>query len=341
MRDTAANYINHIAIVADESWSMDDHAEALVQVTDNQTAYLAQRSRELDQETRVTFYTFASRGQQRCLFYDKDVLRLPSIRGLYSPRGRTALIECTRLAISDLRQTAQLYGEHAFLIYVLSDGRENEGGRPAALAADIAGIPVNWTIAAFAPDQIAVHELKGCGFPADNISVWNTASSTGIEDVGRVMRETSGMFMEGRVRGVHGYNSKSGHGGLFQLRDFSAAEVTATLGALARGSYRFYDVHADEPINRFVTRVTGRTYHPLDGIAYYQFMKTETVQPQKEIAVEVGGNVYTGQAARDVLGLPGHQVRVRPDHKPGCTVYVQSTSPNRKLIAGTRLLVLS
>jgi hypothetical protein len=332
----AANYINHIAIVADESWSMEDHARALVQVTDNQTAHLARRSQELNQETRVTFYTFASLGDERCLFYDKDVLRLPSIKGLYQPRGRTALIDCTRLAIADLQKTAQLYGQHAFLIYVLSDGIENDSrARPAQLAADIAGMPGNWTLAAFAPDQSAVWELKGCGFPADNISVWNTTSARGLEDVGRVMRDTSDMFMEGRQRGVHGYNSKSGKG-LFKLRDFSATEVTSQLPPLTRGSYVFYPVTADERIDKFVARVTGRPYQY--GMSYYQFAKTELIQGQKEIAVEVGDDVYAGRAARDILGLPDHHVRVKPDHKDGCVIFIQSTSYTRKLIAGTRLL---
>jgi hypothetical protein len=340
VRDAApgANYINHIAIVADESWSMEDHARALIQVVDNQTRHLAQRSKDLDQETRITFYTFASCDDHRCLWYDKDVLRLPSLSGLYRPRGRTALIDCTRLAISDLRQTAQLYGQHAFLIYVLSDGQNNDSrSMPRELAADIAGMPGNWTIAAFAPDQTAVWELKGCGFPPDNISVWNTTSATGLEDVGRAMRDTADMWMEGRAQGVHGYNAKSGRG-LFKLRDFSAAEVTSQLPPLTKGSYTFHLVPVDERIDQFVARVTGRSYE--NGRAYYQFMKTETIQGHKGLAVEVGGEVYTGKAARGILGLPDCNIRVKPDQKPGCVIFVQSTSFNRKLIGGTRLLLL-
>lgn len=54
----------------------------------------------------------------------------------------------------------------------------------------------------------------------------------------------------------------------------------------------------------------------------------------------MNGQVYTGRAARDILGLPDTHVRVKPDHKPGVTIFVQSTSYNRKLIGGTRLLIL-
>jgi hypothetical protein len=63
-----------------------------------------------------------------------------------------------------------------------------------------------------------------------------------------------------------------------------------------------------------------------------------TVQPQKEIAILQFGKVYRGPEARKLLGLPDHSVRVRPgDHQ--FKIFIQSTSINRKLLAGTQLLV--
>lgn len=53
MANKAANYINHIALVLDASGSMQYLAQDVVKVADNQIAYLAQRSNELDQETRT------------------------------------------------------------------------------------------------------------------------------------------------------------------------------------------------------------------------------------------------------------------------------------------------
>jgi hypothetical protein len=342
-----ANYINHIAIVADQSSSMTRHAAALVKVADNATAHLAERSRAHDQETRVTFYTFSSRGRERCLFYDKDVLRMPSVAGLYRPDGMTALIDATLLAISDLRQTAQLYGEHAFLIYVLSDGIENNSSHgPRELSGAIAALPGNWTLAAFAPDQQAVFGLKGCGFPAGNVTVWDTTSTVGVEAVGDVIRASTETFMEGRKHGVHGYNRGTA-GSLFQLRDFSASDVKAAAVALTDGSYFFLDVSNRERIDEFVIRETKKPYSL--GGAYYQFTKTVAVQPHKQIAVEVteaiGGrevrSVYSGPGARAILGLPGDStVRVRPDQKPGCTIFIQSKSYNRVVLPGTRVLIM-
>jgi hypothetical protein len=350
MLDTA-NYINHIAIVADSSTSMKDLASSVVKVTDNTIAHLADRSRVHDQETRITFYTFSSRGREKCLFYDKDVLRMPSIQGLYRPSGMTALMDATHLAIGDLKQTAQLYGEHAFLIYVVSDGYENDSKKkdPLLLARVIDDLPDNWTLAAFAPDAQAVFALKQCGFPKDNVSVWDTTSVAGVEDVGATMRAATETFMEGRKLGIRGYNTKTaqtvtrGGRGLFQMRDFKAADVAGAATPMTRGSYFFLDVLGSPAdrfrIDEFVAAATGKPYQL--GRSYYQFMKPENIQPQKAIAVELGGDVYTGPAARSVLGLPSdHSVRVRPDEKPGCTIFVQSTSYNRNLVGGTRVLVL-
>lgn len=341
MTDTA-NYINHIGYVIDSSTSMQKLASSVVKVTDNTTAFLADRSTKHDQETRATVYTFSSRGREKCLFYDKDVLRLPSISGLYRPSGMTALMDATLLAISDLKQTAQLYGDHAFLLYILSDGYENDSrmNHPQHLASVINGLPDNWTLAAFAPDQQAAFALKQCGFPRDNVSVWDTTSVAGVEDVGATLRAATETYMEGRKAGIRGYNPKTTtRGGLFQMRDFKPADVQGAATPMTRGSYFFLNVPEKARIDEFVARETGKPYQL--GRAYYQFMKTETIQPQKAIAVEMKGDVYTGPAARSVLGLPtDHSVKVSPSQKADCTIFVQSTSYNRNLIGGTRVLVL-
>lgn len=108
---------------------MEPLASAVVKVADNQVAHLANRSKELNQETRATVYTFSDAAE--CVYYDKDVLRMPSLKGSYRIGGNTALIDATIQAIDDLSQTPQLYGDHAFLVYVLTDGEENRSSKKA------------------------------------------------------------------------------------------------------------------------------------------------------------------------------------------------------------------
>jgi hypothetical protein len=329
------NYINHIALVLDASGSMDHLSSAVVKVADNQVGHLAQRSKELDQETRATVYTFSDAAE--CVYYDKDVLRMPSLKGAYSIGGSTALIDATIQAIDDLSQTPELYGDHAFLVYVLTDGEENRSRKKAAdLAKKIGGLKDNWTIACFVPDQSGKFEAKKFGFPTDNIAVWDT-SSRGMSEVAEVLRTTTDTFMNNRAKGVRGTKN------LFNidLAGVTKTSVAKSLNRLHPGQYRIADVKAEGPIAPFVEGLTKRAYKL--GEAYYQLSKPEKVQAGKSVALyEVSSKaVYTGNEARSLLGLPDHEVKVAPSSHPDFWIFVQSTSVNRKLMQGTKLLILS
>lgn len=328
------NYINHIVLVLDASASMTPNAQELIKVADNQIAYLAQRSKELDQETRVTVYSFSNRQDIQCLVYDKDVLRMPSIAGLYHPRGTTALIDATILALDDLALTPEKYGEHSFLIYVLTDGEENNSAHTTVnLAEKISRLPDNWTLAAFVPNQLGVYESKKFGFPPENIAIWDSTTTKGVAEAGEVIRKATETFMVNRAKGIRG--SKS----LFTLNSPSLATVANTLNSLHAGQYRLLDVEYTGRIDEFVESHLNRPYKL--GEAYYQLMKTEEIQPQKQIAILAKHKVYIGKEARDLLGLPDFHIKVEPSKFPDYEIYVQSTSNNRKLLAGTKLLILS
>lgn len=330
---SSQNIINHVGLVLDASSSMKPHARELVKVVDGQIENLAQLSKSLDQETRVTVYTFSWSTDIRCLIYDKDVLRMPSIKGLYDPAGMTALIDATLLCIDDLSLTPEKYGEHSYLIYDLTDGINNDSRQsPAAMASRIARLPDNWTLGVFVPDQAGIFAAKKNGFPAGNISVWNPDSAQGIAEVGETIRRTSESFMQGRARGVRGSRT------LFSLNDVSARDVQRSLVSLTSGSYFFLNVTSTGRIDEFVEAATRKPY--MTGRGYYQLSKPETIQAQKEIAIQAGDQVYAGPEARKLLGLPDFHVRVNPADHTDYTIFVQSTSRNRKLIAGTRLLVM-
>lgn len=331
------NYINHIALVLDASQSMGHIAREVVQVADNQIKHLATRSKELDQETRVTVYVFDYADNIRCIFYDKDVLRMPSLQGHYRPTGYTALVDATMKSIEDLAKTPELYGDHAFLVYVLTDGAENASRKYNAtqLTEKIKGLKENWTIAAFVPNQQCKFEAKKFGFPADNIAVWDTTAQ-GIAEVGEILRTTTDAYMTSRSLGVRG--SKN----LFNMpTNLAKTDVSKKLSKLHAGQYRMAKVEAVEPIAPFVEKLTKRSYRL--GEAYYQLSKPEKVQPGKAVALfeKKTHSVYVGAEARQLLGLPDHEVKVAPAAYPDFEIFVQSGSVNRKLVPDTRLLLLS
>lgn len=341
------NIINHIVLVLDASLSMSPVSSQLIKVADNQIEYLAQRSKELDQETRVTVYTFNTGGRGirssnvECLIYDKDVLRVPSIAGLYHPSGMTPLIDATVLSLDDLAMTPEKYGEHSFLVYVLTDGQENASRHGAEhLRHKIANLPDHWTLATFVPNQVAVHEAKRFGFPSQNIAIWDATTAAGVQEAGAIIRQTTETFMQARDHAQRTGTKFRGTRSLFTLKDPSLAEIkSANLTALHRGQYRLYDVPVVDRIDEFVERQTHRPYKL--GEAYYQLSKRETIQPQKQIAILGRDGLYTGAEARRLLGLPDDHVKVSPNDNPEYDIFVQSTSVNRKLMPNTKLLVLS
>lgn len=332
----SANYINHIALVIDASGSMWTVRNEVVKVADAQIAYLAQRSKELDQETRVSVYLFNS--SVRCVIFDKDVLRLPSIRDLYDTRGNTALIDATLKSQDDLSKTAQLYGDHAFLTFVLTDGEENASKQsPGVLRPFLTNLPENWTVACLVPNQRSKFLAKSYGFPSDNIAIWDSTTVKGVTEVGETIRHATDSYFDLRESGVRSTNT------LFSTNTQTLNKSTvksAKLKPLPNSAYQLVPVDSDMGIRDWV-QSKGMTF--VKGACFYQLTKRESIQSYKEIAVfeKSTGKVYAGAQARTMLGLPDVDTRVSPDFNPLFDVFVQSTSVNRKLVPGTKLLVLS
>ncbi|MGW2815975.1 vWA domain-containing protein [Streptomyces sp. NPDC001415] len=340
------NYINHVALVLDASSSMSHLSHKVVEVADQQIAYLARRSGELDQETRVTVYVFADKVE--CVIYDKDVLRMPSLKQLYRVGGMTALLAAALKSQRELAQTAQLYGDHSFLTFVLTDGQENASHRvpdaptkdPRELVKAVSEMirtqEDNWTLAVLVPDQMGKREAMQCGFPKDNIAIWDATSTQGLEEAGQVIRQATENFMVGRAQGIRGSRAVFSTGAEAVNKDTIKA---AGLTPVDPSEYQLIPVARDAAIRDWVVEC-GHTYRT--GCAFYQLSKSEKIQAQKQIAVleKKTDRIYTGPEARALLGLPDAEARVKPDHNDDFTIFVQSTSVNRKLVAHTRLLLM-
>jgi hypothetical protein len=327
------SYINHIVLVLDRSGSMQSLSTEIIKVADSQIAHLAKRSKELDQETRVSVYLFNT--SVECIIYDKDVMRLPSLKTFYKASGSTALIDATLKSIEELKQTAQLYGDHAFLLYVLTDGEENSSRKSAAdITKTIEGLPENWTVATLVPDQTCLFEAKRFGFPVDNIQIWKAAKG-GVEKAGDKIKRATESFMQARAVGIRGTKN------LFQLDTTKLKKtiVKKNLEELPTSEYTIIPVRYDSPIKEYAMS-WFKDY--VIGSGYYQLMKREIIQSYKNICVQdkKNGKVYSGDNARQFLGLPDYEVKVAPGDYGAFNIFVQSTSVNRKLIAGTQLLVM-
>lgn len=369
------HFVNHIAIVLDASSSMEHLRAQTIKVVDGQIAYLAQRSKELNQETRVTVIVFADKAE--CIIWEMDVLRLPSIAEFYKPYGNTALVDATLLAISDLSEIVTKYGDHAFLVYVFTDGEENASGKPENSISYYWRTPqtlidklrnkittladTNWTLACFVPNQTGVAHAKSYGFPSGNIATWDASTEKGMREAGETMRRTTDSYMTSRASGIRSTTN------LFDIGANVVNAQTILDAGLHPIDYSEYDLVPIPPlkglvkpddydekkrrkpwkahggrIDEFVQGVRGGQY--IVGQAYYQLVadKVEKVQASKNIAVvnKKTDRVYTGAGARKLLGLPDNmEVRIKPSASDEYLVYVQSKSPNRLLVPGCRLLI--
>ncbi len=102
---------------------------------------------------------------------------------------------------------------------------------------------------------------------------------------------------------------------------------------------RIFDISTTETVKQFLTS-QGLAY--TRGCLYYQLTKKELIQDAKSVIVrkKEGGHLLKGEQIREVLGIPGETAsfQLNLTELPDFDVFIQSTSPVRKLLAGTKAL---
>jgi hypothetical protein len=339
--------INHVALVLDASGSMSGVRSDLIRVVDAQIKYLARRSQEMNQETRVSVYSFDD--TVKPLVFDTDVLRLPSIAEIYRIGGLTTLLSATMRSQKDLATTSQIYGDHSFLTFVLTDGQENhsaayDGTRPDHVKRLLDEQADNWTVAVLVPDMRGKREAQGFGFPKDNIAVWDVNES--IDEVGTVIQTATDNFMTMRASGGRGSRNVFSAG----VDAVNDETVKSNLTPMPHGSYVLARVTHDTRMDDFLNN-NHAPYRA--GKGFYEFSpearkraksgKKVKIQGNKNIVIveKATGTAYTGiDAIRGILGIGKDTVEVPPMENPKYAVFVQSTAGNRGLYAGSQVLIV-
>jgi uncharacterized protein YegL len=327
-------YKNHVFVCLDVSSSMAPIIKTASDIFNLQIDNLRQSSIEQEQETRISFYTFAS--DVKCVISDVDVARPVKLEEI-TAYGNTALRDAFCLAINDAKELPQKYGDHSFIIYLITDGEENHSKtKPIELINQLKTLPDNFTVAAFVPNQAGVMALKNLGIPEGNIEIWN-ATKEGVVEVGNKFKQTMDNFFTARKSGV-----KSTRSIFSNLSEVTSKNVSKVLDIVKDGSYDVIineDVKAVQ-IKPLVEKKLGTKY--VLGNSFYELVKNEHVQPQKEIAVQnkKNGKVYTGDNARTLLNLPNSEVKITPEDHGEWIVFIQSTSVNRNVIPKQRVLVM-
>jgi hypothetical protein len=226
----------------------------------------------------------------------------------------------------------------SFVVMVITDGEENSSVKwnGNSLSKKIKELQKTdrWTFT-FRVPRGGARELVRYGIAPGNILEWDT-STAGMEKSTAATKSAMRGFYAARASGVRSTDKFYA-----DISDVTVKELKKNLVDISN-QVDVYEVdHRNDGVE-IRDFVEAQGVHFTKGCAFYQLNKTEKVQDYKQIAIRDTntGAVYSGFAARDLLGLPQYgEVKLVPGDHGDYEIFVQSTSVNRKLTKGTNLMI--
>ena len=326
--------INNIALVVDKSGSMGSFRSKVVEIFNKNVDTVRENTYRNGQNTSISLFTFNGRVDET--FFNADVKTLKRWTDSdYYPSGGTALYDAIDTAICKLSALPQ-EGDVSNLVIVLTDGEENQSVMRAEILARMIKAKQatdKWTFAIMVPPGYKNALINRLGVYEGNVTEWEI-SERGMIDVG--MRTSCGLDSYYVARSVGKSSVKSFY---TDMSNVKPADLKRKLDDI-KDDVKVWSVDVGEvDIRSFCEQRSKKAY--LKGAAFYALTKSETIQPSKNIIIMEKGkkSVYAGQDARHMLGLPDNgDATVKPGNHANYDIYVQSTSVNRKLVRGTKLV---
>ena len=333
----------HCAFCIDESGSVAGIVKPLVEaynqtVTDIRSAVLDE-----GQEASMTALAFGDRVlKHRILYVGQQVQTVePLDHNSLNPTGMTPLFDSVWRAIKKLEELDDGKPSTSFVVSVITDGQENQSVDPGVptTVKEIAKKTATdrWTFTFLVPDGNEDWFSNRFNIPRGNIQGWDTKTARGTKDAFIVSSAAYGEFFKQKSsRGIKKMSSKSFYS---STADLTVRTARSALSEIT-GQVEFIVPHMDCQIR---DAIIGHGKEWIKGAAFYALIKTEKkVQPYKMVALRVktSGKVYSGQSARDMLGIgqATGTVRLVPGDHGKFDVFIQSTSVNRKIAAGTEVM---
>lgn len=326
---------NRIVLVLDTSGSMGHIAEKARTAVNAMLRTIREKTVEEGQQTDVAIVTFDSRVDIMSPLTPAS--RVPDVSH-YPVRGSTALFDGVAEGVRAIDGGGE---ETSNLVLVYTDGDANvsihhtaESMRSLLTAKQALG---NWTFAFQMPPGAGKYFANKYRIPEENVREWE-ATAKGVEEVERTTTRGITDYFGARSRGQRSVES------FYVQPDLSKVTSTQVKRQLDDISDKFkvLEVTREESIQDFVESKTRKPY--VIGSAYYQLSKKEKVQPGKKVLLVEKGKkaVWGGNQARELIGLPidgKTHATVDPLNLSKWEVYIASTSVNRKLVRGTKVLL--
>lgn len=329
---------NKIAIVLDRSGSMGPIQQEVIRTFNQQVQEICDQAKKTGQDTTVTYVSFANNPRLHYLNASVNTLKCMEKKDFF-PNGSTALFDAVLMTVDHLQKLPDAQDEQtSFLVLVLTDGEDNNSAAQAKerLQTEMLRLQKTdrWSFAFLVPPGQTKWFNTNFQIPLDNIREWENTRA-GTQAAGAANAQGIGNYFTARSQGKTSVEK-------FYVQTNLAALTVDQVKKLDDISDRFkeYEVHKEMPIKEFVEEKTRKPY--VIGASYYLLMKKETIQATKQVLIREKGKkaIWGGTQARQLIGLPdGASAKVTPGNHANFDIYIKSTSVNRKVVRGTKILV--
>jgi uncharacterized protein YegL len=330
----ATPLINRVGLVIDCSGSMMNVFEEALRQLKKNISDLRGNSIRFGQETRISLLAFGT--TSKWVLKDCDIADALIPSTLRCDLGGTALFDAVDEMMEHLNSFQDRGKNQSFLVSILTDGEERDSRNTTAYYLSSAikrqQATDRWSFVFSGPPGSRRQIVSTLGLPEGNTIEWEQ-NIEGVRNLGSSISRGFSNYYGSRAAG---HASTKG----FFTTDLSkvkSSDVQKKLDDI-RPQVKIWEVPREVAIREFVEDKLG-TYTL--GSAYYQLSKDELVQGHKDVLVMKKGErpIYGGFQARQLLGLPSGDVKLRPGNHGAWDVFIQSTSVNRKLVRGTKLIV--
>ncbi len=331
--------VNHVIILLDKSGSMNSVRTEALQGVNKTINDIKKAADESKQYTEVSLYDFSD-------YINRTAFRRPTVMVdqilSYYPAGGTALFDAVERAINEHLTPEREDENHSYLVIAITDGQDNQsadrtGRRMNDLVRKVQGTD-RWTVTFQLPPNSKEWFCRNFNVPEGNVTEWQ-ATRQGVERATEQRYQGTQTYFANRSVGVN--STKTFYDKVVtDLSKLDANTLRQQCTNLA-GQVKTFVVDKEEDIQPFVQRQLGNVPY-VPGTAFYALTKTESrVQPYKKVLLMEKGSraVYGGDEARRLIGLKdGKTCRVVPGNHSNFDIFIQSTSNNRKLVRGTKVI---
>lgn len=332
----AGHIVNRYVVLYDRSGSMGVHAVRAKETVNKILTDIRNAAAQFNQTTEVSLYQFNTDVQE--LFHRRQAHLVEQVYQYY-PQGNTALYDAVGRAIKEHLIPEQPDENVSTVILVVTDGEENWSRTYSAekLAELIREVQKTdrWTVTFQVPPGYKRALCQRLGVPEGNVREWEQ-TDRGFQEAAVASNMATLDFMSARSAGATKSTSYYVRTDLSQVTQGDLNKLTNIAGQV-----KVWRVEKEQDVESFIESKLGAGAY-VRGTAFYELTKPEKVQSYKKVVVmkkDDKNQVFGGNQARGLLGLPsGVDAKVTPGNHANFDVFNQSTSNNRILVRGSKLV---